>query len=228
MHIYIFDIDGTLTDSVCAHQRCFSAAFRAIGMLDVDENWGGYRHHTDSGIFREAFARAHGRDAAGEDEVRFVGALAREWAQIPAQVQEIAGAADFMARLAGAGRIRFAFATGSYRALAQSKLAAAGIACPERLLVTASEFGTREEIVSAAIDAAREGCDASQIASVVSFGDGLWDLHTAKNLGLQFVGVAAGAKAEQLKHAGAEVVVTDFRHLVHMLSAPEPAGAESA
>lgn len=228
MHIYIFDIDGTLTDSVAAHQRCFSAAFRAIGMLEVDENWGSYRHHTDSGIFREAFARAHGRDAGGEDEARFVSALVQEWEQTPAQVQEIAGATDFMARLAGAGQIRFAFATGSYRALAQSKLAAAGIACPERLLVTASEFGTREEIVSAAIDAASEGCHASQMALVVSFGDGLWDLHTAKNLGLQFVGVAAGAKAEPLKQAGAEVVVTDFHHLAHMLSVPEPGGAEPA
>lgn len=221
MRIYIFDIDGTLTDSVAAHQSCFSAAFRAIGMLGVDENWGGYRHHTDSGIFREAFARAHGREAASEDEARFVGALVQEWERFPGQVQEIAGAADFMARLAEAGQIRFAFATGSYRHLAQAKLAAAGIACPARLLMTASEFGTREEIVSAAIVAASEGCDTAQITSVLSFGDGLWDLHTATNLRLQFVGVAAGTKAEQLKSAGAETVVADFRQLGHLFSVPE-------
>jgi phosphoglycolate phosphatase-like HAD superfamily hydrolase len=225
MHIYIFDIDGTLTDSVAAHQRCFGAAFRAIGMREVDENWGGYRHHTDSGIFREAFARAHGREASVEDEARFVSALVREWEKIPAQVQEIAGAADFVAKLAESGQIRFAFATGSYRHLAQAKLAAVGIACPERLLVTASEFATREEIVSAAIAAVSAGLDASQITSVVSFGDGLWDLHTARQLRLQFVGVGAGAKAELLKNAGAEVVATDFRHLVHMLSVPETVGA---
>ncbi|MBB1651474.1 MULTISPECIES: HAD family hydrolase [Delftia] len=221
MHIYIFDIDGTLTDSVAAHQSCFSAAFRTIGMLEVDENWGGYRHHTDSGIFREAFARAHGRDATSGDEARFVGALMQEWRRIPGQVQEIAGAADFMARLSEAGQIRFAFATGSYRHLARAKLAAAGIACSERLLVTASEFSTREEIVSAAIAAASDGCDAAQITSVVSFGDGLWDLRTATNLRLQFVGVAAGTKAEQLKSAGAETVVADFRQLGHLLSVPE-------
>lgn len=221
MHIYIFDIDGTLTDSVAAHQRCFSAAFRALGMLDVDENWSGYRHHTDSGIFREAFARAHGRDAAEADEARFVSALVEEWERVPDRVQEIAGATDFMARLAGAGRVRFAFATGSYRALAQAKLAAAGIACPERLLVTASEFGTREEIVGAAIAAASAGGQAAQIASVVSFGDGLWDWHTARNLRLQFVGVAVGAKAEQLRAAGAATVVPDFHHLGHMLAPPE-------
>lgn len=218
MQIYIFDIDGTLTDSVAVHQRCFSAAFRAIGMREVDEQWGAYRHHTDSGIFREAFLRAHGREADREDEARFVAALVREWAQSPDPVQEIAGATDFMARLAGAGQIRFAFATGSYRPLAQSKLAAAGIACPERLLVTASEFETREQIVSAAIAAASEGSDAAKVPTVVSFGDGLWDWHTAKNLRLHFVGVADGAKAEQLKTAGARVVVPDFRHLGHLLS----------
>ena len=225
MHIYIFDIDGTLTDSVAEHQRCFSAAFRGIGMAQVDENWAAYRHHTDCGIFREAFERAHGRKAAAEDEARFIDALVREWAPAPARLREIAGATDFMARLAGDGQIRFAFATGSYRPLAQSKLAAVGIACPAHLLVTASEFETREQIVGAAIDAALQGGDAAAIASIVSFGDGLWDLHTARNLSLHFVGVAQGDKAEQLTRAGASVVVPDFRHLAHLLSPLEPVRA---
>jgi phosphoglycolate phosphatase-like HAD superfamily hydrolase len=221
MHIYIFDIDGTLTDSVAAHQRCFGAAFRATGMHDVDDNWSGYRHHTDSGIFREAFARAHGRAPQAGEEARFVDALVREWRQDAAPIREITGAAHFLQRLAETGQIRFAMATGSYRPLALSKLASAGIACPDELLVTASEFDTREDIVAAAIAAASGGCDAARIGSVVSFGDGLWDFHTARNLRLQFVGLGEGARADLLRGAGARVVVPDFSHLGHMLSPQE-------
>lgn len=34
---------------------------------------------------------------------------------------------------------------------------------------------------------------------------GLWDLKTARNLGLQFLGIGFGKKAEQLREAGATV-----------------------
>ena len=47
----------------------------------------------------------------------------------------------------------------------------------------------REEIVSAAIKNALTYYHADKFERVISVGDGLWDLLTAKNLDLEFIGV---------------------------------------
>jgi len=57
--IVIFDIDGTLTDSVAQHQSAFESAVRPSLRTD----WSSYTHHTDSAIFEQAWeeARFEGR-----------------------------------------------------------------------------------------------------------------------------------------------------------------------
>jgi len=48
MQLFVFDIDGAITNSVDAHQRSFEKAFADVGVLPVDKSWAGYTHHTDS------------------------------------------------------------------------------------------------------------------------------------------------------------------------------------
>ena len=43
----VFDIDGTLTDSVSLHHEAFINALRQMGVQSMDTNWGNYKHHTD-------------------------------------------------------------------------------------------------------------------------------------------------------------------------------------
>jgi len=49
-NLLIFDIDGTLTDSVPVHQTGFRNALKNSGITDYDNNFSGYKHHTDSFI----------------------------------------------------------------------------------------------------------------------------------------------------------------------------------
>jgi hypothetical protein len=71
--------------------------------------------------------------------------------------------------------------------------------------VTASEQLTREEIVSAAISAAAAD-HPSLPGTPIALGDGLWDLLTAEHLGLRFLGIGIGPKAQNLIERGATVL----------------------
>lgn len=207
--LVVFDIDGTLTDTVALHQAAFLRALQSFDFPSLNSDWSSYRHHTDSGIFADAW-QAAGRQGPGPaDQLDFSARLDHEFRQLqPMQaIREIPGAAAFVALLRDKGW-SVGFATGGLRALARLKLEHAGISFDEDTLVTASEHLTREEIVGATI-VAMANDHAGSPGTPVSVGDGLWDLATAQNLGLGFLGVGTGSKAQLLTERGA-TVVADF------------------
>jgi len=203
--IVVFDIDGTLTDSVRVHQTAFEAALRGFGFPDLRTDWSSYRHHSDSAIFGEAWQEAGfaGSPDFGSLEDRFRAAFSRACRLDP--IREIPGSSGLLAALTRSDWVP-AFATGSLRSAAEYKLGVLTVPCDRDLLVTASEYRTREEIVSAAIHRAARKYGLSRDARVVSVGDGVWDLLTARTLGLEFIGVGRGAGAAVLRAHGAEVV----------------------
>ena len=64
------------------------------------------------------------------------------------------------------------------------------------LLSTASDGLSREEIVNSSIEKAKNEFELATFEKIISFGDGRWDVQTAKNLNLDFVGI--GEKYEAL------------------------------
>jgi phosphoglycolate phosphatase-like HAD superfamily hydrolase len=68
----------------------------------------------------------------------------------------------------------------------------------------------REAIVGAAISRSQNHYRQDNFDRIVSVGDGVWDVRTAARLGLAFIGVASGARAEMLREAGAKHVIPDF------------------
>ena len=52
-----------------------------------------------------------------------------------------------------------------------------------------------------------EMCIRDRPDRIVSVGDGMWDLLTAKNLDVEFIGIGSDAKEKALTEAGARVVV---------------------
>jgi phosphoglycolate phosphatase-like HAD superfamily hydrolase len=229
--IVVFDIDGTLTDTVALHQRAFEAALRSFDFPRLRTQWGSYRHHSDSAIFREAWEEA-GFD--GEPPLQLLEArYQREYdalcdtdASEARACEEIAGASQLLAQIAQAGWIA-AFATGSLRHGAHRKMALLTHAVDAELLATASEHETREDIVQAAIDKARARHGVPAGGRVVSIGDGVWDLLTARALGLEFVGIGDADRAKQLAQIDADVVVRgDLRDVGRLLGCYDPdAGA---
>jgi phosphoglycolate phosphatase-like HAD superfamily hydrolase len=69
---------------------------------------------------------------------------------------------------------------------------------------------SRDEIVHRAIEKAKFHYDCRNFSTVVYVGDGVWDVTTAKNLGIGFIGVSAAEKRYRLKKAGAKFICRDF------------------
>lgn len=226
MLLFVFDIDGTLTDSIDLHVKCFLEAFSAVGVTDIDTDWGSYTHHTDSWIFAEVFRRNAGRDPNAAEKELFATHLSHQFDVCTTEkaFNEIQGARKFIERLQTMGNVAFAFATGSYRLPAIRKLKQIGIEVPPELLVTASEYETREEIVWQAVLAARSHYKVDDFSRVVSVGDGYWDLMTARNLKINFIGISSGQAAEKLKVAGATAIFTDLMEIGAMDSKHWPSG----
>src|SRR5687767_1301211 len=68
--LIVFDIDGTLTETMSVDSLCFLQAFRDVfGFHDIDSDWSVYRHTTDSGILNEICVNRTGR-APTDSEVR--------------------------------------------------------------------------------------------------------------------------------------------------------------
>ena len=216
-NIAVFDIDGTLTDSVRAHQTAFEAALHDFSFPALRTDWGSYRHHSDSAILAEAWAEADREGAA--DLARLEESYARHYraAITDEPFEEIPGTRAFLEHLREGGWL-LAFATGSLRSGAMHKLEVAGVDGEREVLVTASEFETREQIVGQAVELACKMAGGTAPGRVLPIGDGIWDLKTAKNLGYEFLGIGFTGKGRALEELGGQVY-HDFEAV--MLEGPE-------
>jgi phosphoglycolate phosphatase-like HAD superfamily hydrolase len=226
----IFDIDGTLTDTNGVDDECYRIAVaEAIGVPAQSIDWSGALHVTDAEIFRWLCA-AHGRGEPTRETMdrarsRFVDGLTSAHAAEPHRFAEIGGAAEMLSRVAEIGWL-VAFATGGWGPSARLKLRSAGIAFDDRVLACADDGTSRADIVQVAHRRAesRFGC---RFERVVSIGDGAWDAQTAAALGLPFIGIASGDKAERLRSVGAAVIFADYRDIDAFVAALDAAESPS-
>ncbi len=221
----LFDLDGTLVDSVAVDAECFAAAVRAEFGFAMRTDWPSYRHSTDAGIAGEALGGHLGRppwpDEVDRLRVCFCDLLAARIAAEPGRCREVPGAARLLAHLAAQGWA-VAIATGGWSASAALKCRAAGLP-PDLALFSSDLHPQREEIVAAAVAAHAAG-GRPGAGRVVAFGDAAWDVRAAAALALPFVGVGRGAAAERLRRAGAGEVLADFRDLAAVERAMAAAG----
>src|SRR5262249_39749167 len=140
------------------------------------------------------------------------------------RIAEIPGAGKFLGDVMNDSKTAYAFATGSLREPDLRKLESLDVPYNPELLVTASEFETREEIMGGAIAAARSVFSIAEFSRTVSIGDGRWDLLAARALGIEFIGIAACGRAKTLKDAGAMTVHPDFccEGLLNFLQTAKP------
>ena len=237
MKLAVFDIDGTLTETNDVDSVCFVQAMAdAHSIVGMSTNWGAYAHTTDSYITRELLRERFGRPPEDEElsrfQERFVSLLEEERAKDAALFAEIGGAAAALARLRREPGWAVALASGCWRGSGEMKLRAAGLESGDIPAAYAEDGVSREEILLAAVARAREFYGLESFEGVVSLGDGLWDVRTARNLGFPFVGVGRGEGAERLRAAGASQVVedfTDYGRLIRCLTEAEvpAAGAEN-
>ncbi|GAA3274082.1 HAD family hydrolase [Streptomyces lavendulae] len=187
--LIVFDIDGTLLRSVPAHVAAFVGALRDSGLTEIDSDWGGYTHHTDSWIFREVFRSNTGRLPDEAETKRFSGLLHERFTAATARegVEQTPGAAAFLRALEADPGYAVAFATGAMREVTEAKLAPLAVTGP---VVTANEHAFREHLVREAVHRSAERAGAA-FDRVVCVGDGPWDVRAAVATGSQFIGIGA-------------------------------------
>lgn len=217
--IVVFDIDGTLCRTSGVDDRCWSqAAEEVIGVRGMSTDWSDYPHSTDESIacalIREHLDREPDRALLDRLRDRFVELLHETLERDPGQFLATPGAEAMLAHLQGRGA-SIAIATGGWRRSARLKLEAAGIVHEGLPAAFADDAHPREAIIGIALERAAQqrGCAIEALGPRVYVGDGLWDLRAAGRLGMDFVGLADGGRASELRASGANIVMADFTDL---------------
>lgn len=218
--LVIFDVDGTLCDTLAVDDECFCAtASNMLGVQVGSSSWEGSPHVTDSGILQWLWTSHLGRSPAPQEVeafiARFEAALTHELQRAPERFGAIEGALPLLSLLEEQGW-SYAFATGGWGRTARLKLQAAGLPVAS-LLASADDSHDRCEIFRLAETraVARSGAPFDRTVLV---GDGAWDVRVAAQLGWPIVGVGQGQRAARLRSDGAGTVLPDFMDLERVLA----------
>jgi phosphoglycolate phosphatase-like HAD superfamily hydrolase len=212
MHLVMFDIDGTLTETMKVDEECFARSFNDVfGFTDIDTDWSRYPRTTDSGIFHDVFTTRIGESPTAQEVSRFrqhfVQLLAAASSQSP--FAPVAGADRLLSRLTQGGWHRVSLATGCWRDSARLKMASAGMCFDDHPAATADDALDRESIMTLSMRRAAERYGES-FACTVYVGDGVWDARACRSIGVPFIGIGSGSRATRLSAEGAVRVFPDF------------------
>ena len=203
--VFVFDLDGTLVDSVYQHVLSWQEALEAAGIeLSV---WRIHRRMGMSGgLFVGALLRETGHPVDAELVARLQEAHAVAYRRRAGQVRLLPGSRELLARLTEAGA-PWAVATSGLMTAARPALELLEI--PDGVPVV-----TRDQVAYAKPDpdlflaaAERLGAD---VADAVVVGDSVWDLLAARRARALGVGLLSGGYGrEELERAGAYRVYDD-------------------
>jgi HAD superfamily hydrolase (TIGR01509 family) len=210
---FLFDLDGTLVDSVYQHVLAWRQALEQAGIeLAV---WRIHRKiGMSGGLFANALLRETGLPVSAEQAERLQHLHAEAYAAYAGQVRPLPGARELLKALTSL-RVPWAVATSGRRASAEPTLDVLGV--PEGVPIV-----TRDQVAHAKPDpdlflaaAERLGVD---ITTSVVVGDSVWDLLAARRARALGVGLLSGGYGlDELQAAGAYRVYEDpadlLRHL---------------
>ena len=210
---FLFDLDGTLVDSVYQHVLAWRDALEEAGLpLAV---WRIHRRiGMSGGLFVSALARETGRILNRDETQRIQQLHADAFRRYSPQVRPLPGARELLAYLDEAA-VPYAIATSGYRESAAPSMETLRVG-PNVPVIT------RDQVAHAKPDpdlflAAAERLGVSIEHSVV-VGDSIWDLLAARRARALGVGLLSGGYGdEELQRAGAYRVYQDPADLLEHL-----------
>jgi HAD superfamily hydrolase (TIGR01509 family) len=212
----VFDLDGTLVDTVPIRIAAWRQAFAELG-IDATGSELAPMIGSDGRRLAREIAGAHGRaldDSAVEELDRRAGELHDELNLDP---RPLPGADELLQFLDGRG-VRWAIATSSRRDQIRASIAALHLD-HQPLIVDGSRVAHAKPAPDLLLLAARHlGLPADSCWYV---GDATWDMRAALAAGMPAIGVRAGSAvdADALREAGASVVCDTLLDVAALLEA---------
>jgi len=211
----LFDLDGTLVDTVRTRIDAWTEALEAAGYSTTADQLAPMIGLDGRRLAREVAALA-GRpiDEARSEEIDRQSGEIYERLNRP---RRLPGVADVVAAIEAAG-IKWAIATSSRKDQVKTSVDALGLA-DEPAIIDASHVKNAKPEPDLLLYAAKElGVDPGRCWYV---GDSTWDMTSAVAAGMIAIGVTAGSAVgeDALRSAGAAVVVPDLDALARAIAA---------
>jgi HAD superfamily hydrolase (TIGR01509 family) len=213
MRAFIFDLDGTLVDTVYAHVVAWQQALEEAGIV-IDGRRIHRRIGMSGGLFTRAIAREIGRPLSVEEQEQLQRRHSELFRVLLPERRPLPGARDLLRRLHEGG-VPFGIATSGLHPEIDASLDVLGVSAdvvvidrgdvlrakpePDLFLACQERMGVR-----------REDCYV--------VGDAVWDLLAARRAGMLSVGLLSGGYGEdELIQAGAFRVYRDAQDLFDSL-----------
>ena len=203
---FLFDLDGTLVDSVYNHVRAWHLALAEEGLeLSI---WRIHRKiGMSGGLFTEQLQRELGRPVDGATTERLRVRHAELFRELSKDVSPLPGAIDLLEALTEL-RLPWAIATSGRMATAEGNLLSLGIDLDLTTIVTRDMVRYAKPDPDLFIEAARRLGTSTQGSYVI--GDSIWDMIAAARCGALGIGLLSGGYGrEELERAGALRVYDD-------------------
>jgi HAD superfamily hydrolase (TIGR01509 family) len=200
----VFDMDGVVIDSHPAHRRAWQRFFQSVG-TDVTD--------TELDFVLDGRKRdeilCHFLGNLDPSQIAEYGALKDEMLQqLSENLQPLPGIVQFLNTLSGTG-MRMALATSACRRRALGTLEELELARFFDAIVTGDDVGKGKPDPAIYRLAAQRLEETPE--SLLAVEDAVSGVKSARAAGMRCLGIASNGRAEALRTAGAEPVISDFR-----------------
>lgn len=205
MQALIFDLDGTLIDTVYAHVFAWQLALAEGGK--VIEGWRIHRRiGMSGGLFTRAVGRELGRDISPQEAQALQQRHGELFAQLLPERRPLPGAVEILGFLRSA-KIPHGIATSGYRPEIDASLEALGVY--EETVVIERGDVSRAKPEPDLFLACQQRLGV-RVEECYVVGDAVWDLLAARRAGMLSIGLLSGGYGEdELSRAGAFRVYRD-------------------
>lgn len=203
---FLFDLDGTLVDSVYNHVRAWHLALREEGIeLSV---WRIHRKiGMSGGLFTHQLLRELGREIDEATIQRLRARHAALYLTLAVEIVPLPGASELLLKLTEL-ELPWAIATSGRMETASANLVSLGVHSETAIVVTRDQVSYAKPDPDLFVEAARRLGTSTQGSYVI--GDSIWDMIAAARCGALGIGLLSGGYGrEELMSAGALRVYDD-------------------
>lgn len=205
MRALIFDLDGTLVDTVYAHVFAWQKTLAEAGM--PLEGWRIHRKiGMSGGLFTRAVARELGRDISSAEEAALLNRHGEIFLELLPERRPLPGAVELI-RFLKSSKVLFGIATSGRRPEINASLDVLGIGAETVVIERGDVARAKPEPDLFLACQQRLGVGAGDCYVI---GDAVWDLLAARRAGMLSIGLLSGGYGEdELSRAGAFRVYRD-------------------